>query len=184
MRTKTHNLAEFQKTAQEFALGLAPLPDRATVVGLYGDLGAGKTTFVQAVAKAFGVVEVVNSPTFLIFKKYQLSHGLSTSLEVRSEDLELRKTLSVLSSKSEKCTASVKKEIERGCSFSTLVHVDAYRLKNSDELRNLRFSELLTDPKNLILVEWADKVADLLPKDHTQLHFEFVDDTTRTISFS
>lgn len=42
-----------------------------TVVTLDGDLGAGKTAFSQAFAKALGVREVVSSPTFTIIKEYQ-----------------------------------------------------------------------------------------------------------------
>ena len=68
--------------------------------------------------------------------------------------------------------------------FKNLIHIDAYRLNNADELRNLGFADLLADPENLILIEWADKVADILPKDHIKLRFEFIDDTTRKISFS
>ena len=46
----------------------------ALVVGLSGDLGAGKTTFVQAVAKHLGVKNKVSSPTFVIIKKYSLQN--------------------------------------------------------------------------------------------------------------
>ena len=45
---------------------------RATVVALHGDLGAGKTTFVQGAARALGVNESVTSPTFVIQKIYPL----------------------------------------------------------------------------------------------------------------
>lgn len=48
---------------------------KAIVVGLYGDLGAGKTTFTQAVAKTLGIKRKVNSPTFVIMKKYSIKHG-------------------------------------------------------------------------------------------------------------
>lgn len=40
------------------------------VICLHGDLGAGKTTFVQGLAEELGIKEIVNSPTFLIMKKY------------------------------------------------------------------------------------------------------------------
>ncbi|MCR4311519.1 MAG: tRNA (adenosine(37)-N6)-threonylcarbamoyltransferase complex ATPase subunit type 1 TsaE [Candidatus Taylorbacteria bacterium] len=116
--------------------------DHATVVGLYGNLGSGKTTFVQALAKALGVETHVSSPTFLIMKSYKLSTF----------------------------------------NFQLLTHVDAYRLKGADELSNLRFDELLANPQNLILIEWADKVADLLPLDHIRLTFEFVDEKTRKLT--
>lgn len=40
------------------------------LVCLYGDLGGGKTTFVKGVAEELGIKETVNSPTFLIMRKY------------------------------------------------------------------------------------------------------------------
>jgi tRNA threonylcarbamoyladenosine biosynthesis protein TsaE len=50
---------------------LASLFEAGTVLTLDGDLGAGKTTFSQAVAKAIGVKDIVNSPTFTIIKEYE-----------------------------------------------------------------------------------------------------------------
>lgn len=47
--------------------------------------------------------------------------------------------------------------------FSHLVHLDAYRLKNYKDLRPLGFEELATEPKNIILIEWADRVKNILP---------------------
>jgi len=44
----------------------------ATVIGLSGDLGAGKTTFTQMVAKHLGIKNKISSPTFVIIKKYPL----------------------------------------------------------------------------------------------------------------
>lgn len=58
--------------AARFARGLHPHTDRATVVALSGDLGAGKTAFVKGVARALGVAEHVTSPTFVIMKIYHL----------------------------------------------------------------------------------------------------------------
>lgn len=141
---ETHSLREFQKVARDFAIVLRPLLDLATVVGLYGDLGSGKTTFVQAAAQALGVSSHVSSPTFLIWKRFKIKDSR----------------------------------------FKNLIHADCYRLQSGEELRKLGFADLLADPANLIFVEWADRVADLLPKDHTKLFLDFVNDTTRTMSFS
>jgi tRNA threonylcarbamoyladenosine biosynthesis protein TsaE len=47
--------------------------DRATIVALSGDLGAGKTTLTQAIARELGVVENVISPTFVIMKSYPVN---------------------------------------------------------------------------------------------------------------
>lgn len=42
----------------------------ATVLALHGELGAGKTTFTQALAGLLGVVEYVTSPTFVVMRLY------------------------------------------------------------------------------------------------------------------
>ncbi len=62
--------------SQIAALIVQELPQRegATVVGITGDLGAGKTTLVQEVARLMGVTEAVTSPTFAIAKFYDAAH--------------------------------------------------------------------------------------------------------------
>lgn len=47
----------------------------ALVLLLRGDLGSGKTHFIQGFAKGLGIKETVNSPTFTIMKKYQVGLG-------------------------------------------------------------------------------------------------------------
>ena len=47
--------------------------------------------------------------------------------------------------------------------FSKLIHIDAYRLTGGDELRALGFDELMGEAGNLVVLEWPEKVADLLP---------------------
>ena len=49
------------------------------------------------------------------------------------------------------------------------------------ELTRLGFRELLTDPRNLIALEWAEKVENLLPSDTVRIRFRFVDEATREI---
>ncbi len=63
---------DLDREAARFAATLAPLPGAATLVTLSGELGAGKTTFTQGVAKALGVQEHVTSPTFVLEKLYSL----------------------------------------------------------------------------------------------------------------
>lgn len=58
--------------AATFIHGLLPQTDHATLVTLSGELGAGKTAFVKATAKALGVTEELTSPTFVIQKNYAL----------------------------------------------------------------------------------------------------------------
>jgi tRNA threonylcarbamoyladenosine biosynthesis protein TsaE len=46
--------------------------NKATIVLLYGDLGAGKTHITKSVAKALGIKEKIISPTFVLMKKYEI----------------------------------------------------------------------------------------------------------------
>lgn len=67
------DLEAFQREAEEFARALRPRAQgSATLITLSGELGAGKTAFAKALAKALGIAEVVNSPTFVLEKIYTL----------------------------------------------------------------------------------------------------------------
>lgn len=70
---ESHSLDEFCGYARDFVRTLVPR-ESATVVALSGDLGAGKTTFVQVCARELGIEETVSSPTFVIEKIYELSN--------------------------------------------------------------------------------------------------------------
>ncbi|MDO8493291.1 MAG: tRNA (adenosine(37)-N6)-threonylcarbamoyltransferase complex ATPase subunit type 1 TsaE [bacterium] len=80
MEYKTNSLEETYELARKFVAGLpSPAGEAnggqagATVVGLFGDLGAGKTSFTQGVAKAYGVKDHITSPTFVLEKIYKLN---------------------------------------------------------------------------------------------------------------
>ncbi len=77
---KINGKEEMEKIAQDFVANLEPKKDGAIVVGLYGDLGAGKTTFTQSVAKVLGIDDVVVSPTFVIEKIYELTNQKFSNL--------------------------------------------------------------------------------------------------------
>lgn len=115
----------------------------ATVLALHGDLGAGKTTFVQTLARSLGVTETVTSPTFVIMKQY----GTNSA------------------------------------QFTTLIHIDAYRIETDDEMRPLRFAELLAQPQTLICVEWAERIQTLLPKGTVHISLVLNQDESRTITY-
>jgi len=51
--------------------------NRAALLTLEGDLGAGKTTFTQALASRLGVEEAVVSPTYVLMKSYALNNQSS-----------------------------------------------------------------------------------------------------------
>lgn len=121
------SIQDWQVEAKTLISTLPSDTKTATIIALIGDLGVGKTTFVQSIAKELGVIEPLTSPTFTILKKYE--------------------------------TNALK--------FRSLVHIDAYRLESVDELRPLQFETLLQEPETLVCIEWADKIASVLPS-HTQ----------------
>jgi tRNA threonylcarbamoyladenosine biosynthesis protein TsaE len=72
-KKEAKNLKETAKIAQDFVKKLPkPKGKNAQVIGLSGDLGAGKTAFTKEVAKLLGVRGRVSSPTFVIMKKYPI----------------------------------------------------------------------------------------------------------------
>ena len=77
MKYLSKSLEETEKIAEDFLNSLAkPQSEEASalVVGLFGDLGSGKTTFTQALGKHLGVKEIMTSPTFVIEKRYDLDN--------------------------------------------------------------------------------------------------------------
>ncbi len=97
----------------------------ATIVGLSGDLGAGKTTLVKAIAEILGVKETITSPTFVIAKYYRT----------------------------------------RDPKFTDLIHIDAYRIEDPKELEVLGWENMKKEPNTLIVIEWPERVEELLPGD-------------------
>lgn len=63
----THSPAETQALAARIA---AALPPETVLLPLTGELGGGKTTFVQGLARALGIARTVGSPSFLLMKEY------------------------------------------------------------------------------------------------------------------
>lgn len=101
------------------------------VLALSGTLGAGKTTFVQHLAKHLGVAERITSPTFTLMHVHATRHS----------------------------------------SITHLVHVDAYRLSGPAEFAAIGIGDYLGAPGVVTVVEWAEKVTDIFPKQVTWLLF-------------
>jgi tRNA threonylcarbamoyladenosine biosynthesis protein TsaE len=70
----TNSLEETQAFAKEWIQTLTETKEQAIVVGLYGNLGAGKTAFTKCLAKELGIEIPVTSPTFVIQKIYETNH--------------------------------------------------------------------------------------------------------------
>ena len=145
------SLGEMGIWADFFVENLIKGLDKALIIGLSGELGSGKTAFVQSVAKVFKIKNYITSPTFVIQKRYKIN--LPTGRQV----------------------------VESG--FENLIHIDAYRLESGDELLNLGWGEIVKNPKNIIFIEWPERVNEVLDKDMKMIHFKFIDEKTREVIF-
>ena len=121
-------------------------PKKALIVGLVGDLGGGKTTFLQGFAKGLGIKERILSPTFIIIRKSKIQ-GLKSKIRF-------------------------------------FYHIDCYRIQKPQELLDLGFKEIISNPKNIVVVEWADKIMDILPQNAIMLKFNYIDSNKRRIKCS
>lgn len=140
MKYTTNSLEDTKKIAEGFVSKLSPNKDAAVVVGLYGNLGAGKTTTTQFIAKALGVEETVTSPTFVLEKIYELKNQ----------------------------------------KFTHLIHIDAYRIEKLSELQSLGWEEIISNPNNLILIEWPERISDIMPE-HIKLNLGHVSEFSREL---
>ncbi|MFH1188935.1 MAG: tRNA (adenosine(37)-N6)-threonylcarbamoyltransferase complex ATPase subunit type 1 TsaE, partial [bacterium] len=74
----TKNDRETRRAGELLAQEIKKTP---LVIALEGDLGAGKTTFIQGIAKGLGIQEQITSPTFVIMKKYPINGGFFYHLD-------------------------------------------------------------------------------------------------------
>ncbi len=71
MELKIDSLDSIDQVAQQFVAAMG----NRRIFAFYGEMGAGKTTFIKAICEALGVVDMVNSPTFSIVNDYATDKG-------------------------------------------------------------------------------------------------------------
>ena len=118
-------------------------PGQATVLTLSGELGSGKTTFVQGLAKGLGLAHRLVSPTFIIVKEYPLTNS----------------------------------------KFKLFFHLDLYRVQTEADLAGIDWTEILTNPRNLVVIEWPAAIKVLLPKTVLEFSFKANENGTHTITY-
>lgn len=138
-RFLTKSSAQTKKLAEELAREILQEEKRekALVIGLEGELGSGKTTFLQGFAKGLGIKEKVLSPTFVLMRRFSLENK------------------------------------------KNLYHLDCYRINKPGEILSLGFKDIISNPQNIVAIEWADKIKKILPKDSLGIKIRFVDDKKR-----
>lgn len=73
--------------------------------------------------------------------------------------------------------------IPNNADYKKLVHIDAYRLESGADAEVLDLQNTLQEQGNLVVIEWAENIKSALPKDALQIHFEYIDEITRRITF-
>ena len=71
-----------------------------------------------------------------------------------------------------------------GKEFSKLVHIDAYRLTEGQDLKALDFAHTLEDPQTLVVLEWPEMVEDGLPHADVAITLAVRSDTERDIAYA
>jgi tRNA threonylcarbamoyladenosine biosynthesis protein TsaE len=134
-------ITKSDQETKNLALNLTKNLKGGEMLALYGELGSGKTTFVQGLAKGLGIKRRVISPTFLIVRTYSIEH----------------------------------KEAK------FFFHIDLYRIEKGEDIKSLGILELLNNPENIVAIEWADRMDNLLPKRRIDIYFEVGDNNKRQI---
>ncbi len=111
------------------------------VVGLTGDLGSGKTTWVRAMLRGLGYEGRVPSPTYTLLEHYR-------------------------------------------CGELTIVHLDLYRLRGSDELEHLGLRDWLAEERCWIAVEWPERAATLAARCDWLIELAITSDMGRRVTIS
>ena len=155
-RTRLSNSAnETKKIGQQFVARLLNKREKrgnALVFALEGELGSGKTIFVQGLARGLGIKQTITSPTFILIRRYFLPRSFLTG----------------------------KKQND----FRNFYHIDCYRLEKPWQLQELEFNNIINDAGNIVAIEWADKIKQILPPDSIRIKFELLTQEKRRIIFT
>ena len=65
--------------------------------------------------------------------------------------------------------------------FYHFYHFDVYRINNEKEILNLGWEEIISNPENIVLVEWADKIEKILPKNSIKINFKHLKGDKREV---
>lgn len=78
--------------------------------------------------------------------------------------------------------SKIKNKKWRENGFENFYHFDVYRIHNEKEILNLGWEEIIKNPKNIALVEWADKIEKILPNNCIKINFKHLKKNRREIT--
>jgi len=145
----TNSSEETQKLGADFSQTLKG----GDFLAFYGELGSGKTTFIQGLAKGLGITRRIISPTFIIVRSYELKLKMQNS--------------------------KFKNKIKNAKFF---YHIDLYRAESKHDLLSVGLDQIIQDQDNIIALEWAERLGEMLPEKRIDLHFEYLGDNKRRIT--
>jgi len=148
---------------QRLGMRLGELLSGGELILLNGQLGSGKTTFTQGLAKGLRITDVVSSPTFTLLKEYR-SQSQPVSNETSTAEVVAMRP------------GCVQSEVH------ALYHFDLYRLDDPDEIVDLGFEDYFynSDPgSGVCVVEWADKADTLWPAERLSISLDALDQEKR-----
>jgi tRNA threonylcarbamoyl adenosine modification protein YjeE len=67
--------------------------------------------------------------------------------------------------------------------FKNFYHLDAYRLKNEKELLALGWKETISNPENIVFIEWPELVAKAMPKKHFKIKIKHIKEGEREFMY-
>ena len=155
----TKNPSETKKLGEKLAKRILKekLKKRAVIIGLAGELGGGKTTFLQGFAKGLGIKEKILSPTFVILKKFKIPNPLDAKRTPRRVAFQIPK-------------------------FKHFYHIDCYRIDKPKHILDLGFKEIISFPQNIVAIEWADRIQKIMLKGTIWIKLKFINKQKRQIT--
>ena len=153
---------------QEFAKKL----NGGEVVLLIGDLGAGKTTFVKGVAKAFGVKQMITSPTFVLMKVYSVITNVPVFAHVVGRATTGRRIGTNISN-------------NKRNKINFLVHIDTYRGLDINDLETIGALEYFGREDAICFVEWGKGLENYLKEKgvhYYMIRIDHLDENKRQIT--
>lgn len=145
---------------QRLGMRLGELLQGGELLLLDGQLGTGKTTFTQGLARGLEITDVVSSPTFTLLKEYP---GQPRPVSSATEGEEAALTSFPIG--------------------PALYHFDLYRLEDPEEIIDLGFEDYFYG-SGVCVVEWADKADMLWPDERIRIHMKMLSETKRSLLFS